>query len=122
MALTLDAEDQPHLQRAKRLAQTAVLLAPEGDGGLQDLLAEINAIRAVWEEERGASPTANMLWNAAFDYVGGGGRTWPSRYSSACTRPACGDTKRGTTPWRQCYCAVPSCSPTGTSAASTRTR
>ena len=71
-ALTLDAEDQPHLQRAKWLAQTAVLLAPEGDDGLRDLLAEINAISAVWEEERGASSAASMFWNVAFDYVGGG--------------------------------------------------
>ena len=55
VALTIDAEDRPHLQRAKRLAETAVLLAPDGDGGLRDLLAEINAIRAVWEEEHGAS-------------------------------------------------------------------
>ena len=71
VALTIDAEDRPHLQRARRLAESAVLLAPEDDGGLRDLLAEINAIRAVWEDEHGVSPTANMLWNAAFDYVGG---------------------------------------------------
>ena len=72
VALTLDAEDQPHLQRAKWLAQTAVLLAPEGDDGLRDLLAEINAISAVWEEERSASSAASTFWNVAFDYVGGG--------------------------------------------------
>ena len=72
VALTVDAEDRPHLQRANRLAEAAVLLAPEGDGRLQNLIAEINAIRAVWEDEHGVSPTANMLWNAAFDYVGAG--------------------------------------------------
>ncbi|MGZ9275437.1 MAG: hypothetical protein ACXW34_11925 [Nitrospira sp.] len=35
VGLTLDAEDRPHLQRAKQLAEAALLLAPEGDSGLQ---------------------------------------------------------------------------------------
>jgi tetratricopeptide (TPR) repeat protein len=72
LALTVDAGDRPHLERAKRLAQTAHLLSQESR--LSDLLAEINAIRAVWQEKRGSSPTADMHWNAAFDYVGEGGQ------------------------------------------------
>ncbi len=72
VALTLDAGDRPHLQRAARLAEAAVLLAPERDAGLRDLLAEINAILAVWAEEHGEWPTASELWNTSFDYVGGG--------------------------------------------------
>jgi hypothetical protein len=73
LALTADAGDRPRLQRAEWLAQTAVLLAPEGDGGLRDLLAEINAIHAVWQEEQSASPKSDMHWNAGFNYVGDGG-------------------------------------------------
>lgn len=73
LALTVDAEDLPHLERAERLTQTAHLLSQENDGSLSDLLAEINAIRAVREEKEGASPTADRHWNAAFDYVGDGG-------------------------------------------------
>lgn len=71
VALTLGAEDRPHLHRAERLAEAAALLAPGEQGDLRALRADIAVMRAVWEEDAKAFDAADAHWNTAFDYIGG---------------------------------------------------